>query len=499
MDTKCLNFRMLQQGLQASLTDDVTLQRNSISSPMLHPDWVIWTNPKKKNKKKRNNSNSLANVENVTLQRNLTGSDMRNEMTAAAQGKKMKKKKNRNKGGNNLNALADVNLVQLQHPVVATCLVTDSRLDQCHVQVEDCDNIRNKSNLSSSNDTNIAGSNSGLIVDSRSTLQVKVDQVPESNVNPLSIIVEHNDQVCSNNGSKELCLDAPLNKKKRKKKKKNLNTTLASSVIIPSTSVMDDPKSMQHTTEHLVSQGIHQNKYATKDRNCSVEVSSGIIDAKVNKISVSQDMDPFHKVAGDDDLARGVESSAKVVMVPLQEQKTKRKKKKKNLNTLVSSVIMPSTSVMGDPELMQHSTEQGVLQGIHQNECATNDKNCSGEDSSGIVDAKVDEIAVSHIKAVGNIYRGEKRKTEIRGNNLNLETEEGVISSNDLLEEQQVKRAKLNADQNVGIGRMLPGSVQKILLVLDLNGLLVDVVGDNTVTVKADGHVAGKKSENCSR
>lgn len=384
---------ILQQGLQATLVEeDVTLHSNSLSSPMVHPDRVIWTNPGKKKKKKRNNSKSLANVvpvENVTLQRNSTASEMvlSDIEMSAEQGKKKKKiKKMKRK---NLNALANVNFIQ--QPVNTTCLVTDSRLQQCSVQGEVSDNIRKTSfgDFSLSNDSNIRGSNSGLMVDSRSTLEVKVKQIPEADLNPVSKIVKGNDQVCANNGSKELSLDAPLDKKKRKKKKKNLNV-------------------------------------------------------------------------------------------------------------LVSSVIMPSTSVMGDPELMQHSTEHGVSQRIHQNECATKDKNCSGEDSSGIVDAKVDEISVCQDKAVGNIHGEEKKKRKIRGNNLNLEPEEGVISSNDLLEEQQVKRAKLNADQNVGIGRMLPGSVQKKLLVLDLNGLLADVVGDKTVTIKADGHVAGKKSENCS-
>ncbi|KAL8124043.1 uncharacterized protein LOC141717944 isoform X2 [Apium graveolens] len=586
--------------MEALQATDVTLQKNSSSSPMLHPDWVISTNPRKKKKKKTNNSNSLVN--DVTLQRNSTGSDK------VPSDNDLKKKKKRKRGGKNLNALIDVNFIQ--QPVDATCLLTDSRLEQCNIQVDDCDNIQKTSfsNLSLSNDSNITGRISGVIVDSRTTLQVKVNQVPVPNANPVSIIGEHKDQVCANNGPKELSLDAPLDKKKRKKKKKNLNT-LVSSIIIPSTSVMGDPKSMQHITEQLVSQEMPQNKYETKDRIYSGEDSSGIIDAKVDKISVSQNMGPIHKVAGRDDLACGVETGnmvmvpvqawktkrkkkkknltmlvssviipsnsvkgapevvptesteqsiqhsteqvisqgiqqneyatkdkncsgedspsihnakvdkilvsqdmnpvhevagddylargadicGKMVMVPLQAQKIKRKKKKKNLHTLVSSVIMPSTYDMADPELMQHSTEQGVSQGIHQNECETKDKNCNGEDSSGIVDGKVDELSVSPGKAVGNIHKGKKRKRKIRGNNVILEPEEVVISSNDLSEEQHVKRAKLNADQNVGIGRMLPGSVPKKLLVLDLNGLLADVVGDNSVTIKADGHVAGKK------
>lgn len=735
--------------MKGLLPEDVTLQRNSISSQMIHPDWVIWTKQGKKKKKKRKNSNSLANVdplEDVTLPRNLTGSEMVHSDTemSAEKGKKKKRKR----GGKNLNALANVNLIQ--QPVNnGTCLETDSRLEQSNVEVEDCDNIPNTSfsNLSLSNDSNISGRNSGLIVDSRSILEVKVNQVPEANVNPVSMIVERSDQVCAKNGFKELSLDAPLAKKKRKrkkgrkilnavssndvqfdglsapsifnssldneliqlattstglvvdsevllhgaelglpvkslkeihqstrgingeiscvnggpfaadlkitqeadtnyfskvvesdnqkcmgtisisqglnagamrtkrkkkkgraknqisltsnnepqdnlkflslvsenpiyndsiqhpvidtclmagskevqhnaevgqiddndkgnkdkhtkmnaettpeadidpihkvagdddlacsvdisenvvlvplqaqktrrkKKKKNLNT-LVSSVTVPSTSVMGDPELMQHITEQQVSLGIDQNECATKDKNSSGEDSSGIIDAKVDKISVSQDMDPIRKVAGDDDLACSVDVSEKMVMVPLQAQKTKRKKKKKNLNAVISSLIMSSTSVTGDPDSVQHSTEQGVSQGIYQNECATKDKNCSGEDISGIIDAKVDETSVSQDKAVGNIHGGEKRKRKIRGNNLNLEPEKGVISSNDLLEEQQVKRAKLNAVQNVGIARMLTGSVKKKLLVLDLNGLLADVVGDKTVTIKADGHVAGKK------
>ncbi|KAK1384210.1 hypothetical protein POM88_021945 [Heracleum sosnowskyi] len=345
-------------------------------------------------------------------------------------------------------------------------------------------------------DRNCSGEDSSGITDA------KVDKISVSqDMDPIHKVAGDDDLASGVEISGKMVM-VPLQAQKTKRKKKRKNLTMLVSSVIPNTSVMGDPKlvppeskqqPMQHSTEQVVSQEIQQNECATKDKNCSGEDSSGICDAKVDKISVSVDMEPIHKVAGDDDQACGVDISGKMVTVPLQAQKTKRKKKKKNPNMLVSSVIMPSTSVMGDPELMQHSTKQGVSQGIHQNECATNDKNCSGEDSSGIVDAKVDEISVSEDKAVGNMHGGKMRKRKIRGNNLNLEPEEGVICSSDLLEEQQVKRVKLNDDQNVGIGRMLTGSVQKKLLVLDLNGLLADVVGDKTVRINADGHVAGKK------
>lgn len=478
---------MFKQVSSNSPTEDVMSRRNPISSEIVHIDTVMSANQGKiKNKKRKRgkNLNALANVdpmEVVTLQRNSIGSEMVHSDTVMS-AKKGKKKKKKKKRGKNSFALANVDLIQ--QPIDGTCLLTDSRLEKRDVEVEDCVNLRKTSfgNSSLSNDSNISGRDSGLIVDTRSTLEVNVYQVPEANVNPVSMIVEHSDQVFAHNGSKELSLEASLSKKKKKRKKgrKNLNFLLSNCVQFNGLNAPSiNNSSLDNGSVQLATT-------STADKHSKMNAET----------TPEADADPIYKVEGDDNLACSVDISRKMVMVPQLTLKAKRKLKRVNLNTLVSSAIMPSTSVMGDSELMQHRAEQEVSQGIHQNECATKDKNCSGEDSNGIIDVEVDKISVSQEKAVANIQGGEKRKRKIRGKNLNLKPEEGVIFCNDLSETQQVKRA--NADQNVGIGKMLTSCAQKKLLILDLNGLLADVVGGKTVTIKADGHVDGKKSKDCS-
>lgn len=576
--------------------EDVPLQRNSISSEMVHSDTVL----------------------------------------SAKQGKKKKKKR-----GKESNALANVDLIQ--QPIDGTCLVTDSRLAQLDVEVGDCDKIQktNFSNSSLSNDINIRSRD---VVDTNNTFEVNVNQVPEANVNHVTTVVEHDDQVCTNNSSKEISLDAPMANKKRKRKKgrKNLNVLASNDVQHNSLNAPSiNNRSLKYDTVQQATSStgaelglpveslkeIHQSAYGSNgeigcvkggpvatdlkssqeaDTNSmfkvvesghqactgAISISQGLnlgamhtklkrkksrgknqisqtsnydlrslslvsenppnnvliqhpvidtclmmdseevqhdaklgqcdniqkeihynsfesnynnkgirdIHMKMNaKATLEADTYPIHKVVEDDDLACADDVSGKMVMVPLQLQETKRKKKKKNLNPLISNVIMSNTSLMADSELMQHNVEQGGPQEIHQNECANKDKNCSGKDSSGIIDTKVNEISVSQGKPLGNMQgkkkrkRKRKRKAQAQGKKLNLESKEGVISSTDLSIEQQVKRIGLNIDQNVGTGKMLTGCVRKKLLVLDLNGLLADVVGDKNVKIKADGHVAGKK------
>nr|XP_017242583.1 PREDICTED: uncharacterized protein LOC108214865 isoform X2 [Daucus carota subsp. sativus] len=319
---------------------DATLQRNSVSSEMVHSDTVVSANKKKRKKKRKRGENSSALVSVELASSEMAHSDA---VISQQQGKRKKKKKKRKRGNN---SVAVANVALIQQPIDGTGLVTNFRLEQRDVEVEDWDNIQKSS---------------------------------------------------------------------------------------------------------------FGNSSVSNDRNVSGRVSSTI------------------------------------VTVPLQTQKTKRKKKKMSISTLVGRMIMPSTSVMGDSELMQHSAEQRGPEGIHLNECATKDKNCTGEDGSGIIDTKVDESSVSQGKFVGKIQGGKKRKRKIQGKNLNLEPKEGVISTNGLSEEQQVESATVDADQNASLGRMPTDGAHKKLLVLDLNGLLIDVVGDKSVTIQADGHVAGKK------